>query len=321
MTIEVRSNEPTPKPAQKTETPATAKVEDKAQETKSAHEEISEQKQSEESETTETEANEVTEPDHEDHVDESEKDKANESEIDDKPKKKGGFQKRIDKLNARVTEKERELEYWKQEALKKPNANPAQKVEANLKSTDGKPEPAKFDSHSDYVEALTDWKIDQKAKDRETKQAQDKVKSEHENVLKTYQDRVKAFSEKTKDFNDVLAEADDIQVSPTVQQLIVESEHGPEILYELAKNREEVERLNKLSPLSAAREMGKIESRFSSNSSDKKVETKKITNAPKPLETVGGGGKGSTPKSIFDSNLSQSDYEAIRREQLKRRRA
>jgi hypothetical protein len=320
MSITVRSNEPNPPTEAKAEQSVSAEVKDQVQETKPALDQESEQNATADSESSEPVENEE-EKENEDHSDEPESGKSDENDLD-KPKKKGGFQKRIDKLNQRITSKEQELEYWKQQALKTSQPqNQAPKVEMAPKADEGKPDPEKFETHAEYVEALTDWKTEQKFKERELKSEQNKIQSEQQNVIKSHQERLKSFSEKTKDFNDVLMEVDDIVVSPAVSQLLVTSENGPELMYELAKNRDEFEKLNKLPPLAAARELGRIESRISSKSTEKKVETKKITSAPKPIEPVGAGGKGSTPKSITDPNLSQAEYEALRREQIKRRRA
>ena len=55
-----------------------------------------------ESETSESEENESEE---------------NEKHIE-KPKKQGGFQRRINKLNAKLSAKEQEADYWRQEAEK-----------------------------------------------------------------------------------------------------------------------------------------------------------------------------------------------------------
>ena len=316
MTIEVRSNEPTPVTAPKAEKSEPANELDTA---KPAPEESSEQNLSEASGATETEEVEANDADH---ADESEAEKPSDQESD-KPKKKGGFQKRIDKLNARISAIQQEADIWKQQALKTQAAPDAtqSKVDLAPKTNDGKPDPSRFDSHAEYVEALTDWKTEQKFKEREAKQEQSKLQAAHSEKLKSHQERVKAFSEKTKDFQEAISEVDDVRLSPVVSDILITSENGPELMYELAKNRDEYERINKMTPIMAARELGKIEARISSKSSAQKVESKKITNAPKPLDPVGASGKGSNHKSIFDSSLSQAEYEEIRREQMKRRRA
>lgn len=322
MSIQVRSNETkAPEPTEAKAPESGAKESGEA--TLSALDpKESEHKESETSEPSETEAKEEGETEEsESHEDGEAQSKENKDE--EKPKKKGGFQRRIDKLNARVSAKEQETEYWKQQALKGASeSTKAPKVETSKPAAaDGKPKADAFDTHSEYVEALTDWKTEQKLNERDQRLERSKLQIEQEKVVKSYNDRVKIFSEKTEDFQEVLAEVDDIPISPAIREILLTSENGPELAYELAKNREEYVRVCKLPPLAAAREMGKIEARMSPKTSEgTKQETKKITQAPKPLEPVKAG-KGSASKSIFDPTLSQSEYEKLRREQMKRRQA
>jgi hypothetical protein len=73
--------------------------------------ETTEQKEPAKSDIAETEEVETESKDDAEELEASGDDK-------DKPKKKGGFQRRIDKLNAAKADAQREAEYWKQEALK-----------------------------------------------------------------------------------------------------------------------------------------------------------------------------------------------------------
>lgn len=232
--------------------------------------------------------------------------------------KKGGFQRRIDKLNARVSERERELEYWKAQASKGAGD---EKVKETKTATpaEGKPNPDDFDTHADYIEALTDWKTEAKFSARELKAEQAKIQDAQNAVMQKHSDRVKAFSESHRDFSELLENVDEIAVSPAVQELIISSDHGPALMYELAKNPAEFERINSLTPLQAAKELGRLETKLSSkDSSGNRVEAKRTTSAPKPMSPLGTG-KGAVAKSISDPNLSFSDYERMRHEQMKRR--
>lgn len=329
MTIQVRSHDPfAPKaPEAKAEG---VEAQEQSEAAKSAPEAVdaSEQESASESETEETEAKEVSET--EESPDEEGETEAKAQDDGTPVKKKGGFQRRIDKLNAAKTAARQEAEYWKREALKNATApkTEAPKVETAALTSDaqGKPNPDTFDTHAEYVEALTDWKIEQRDREREQKAQQAKLMSEQERAAQTYQERLEAFKAKTPDFEDVEAELDDALISarmrpsPALTELILSSENGPELAYELAKTPDEFIRICKLPPLAAAREVGKLESRLAPKAAaETKTETKKLTNAPKPLEPVKAGGKGSATKSIHDPNLSQTEYEALRREQLKRK--
>lgn len=267
-----------------------------------------EQKKATESETVETDESE----------DESEND--SDESVKDKPKKKGGFQKRIDKLNAQKAAALQEAEYWKSLASKKDAGETKQDKAESLKA-DGEPSPDDFETHSEYVKALTKWEIKQEklASEEETKKSS--LAKEFEEKRKSHFEREKSFSEKTEDYKEVIVELmeSNPKVSVTFENLLIESDHGPEILYLLAKDPEEFERINSLSPLAIAREFGKLEAKISSKPSPEKQEIKKITKAPKPIEPVGNASTGSIKKSIDDPDLPFSDYERMRREQMKRR--
>lgn len=309
MSIEVRSNEP--------------QSEVKVEEQKPAPElkKTPEQKETTDSDPVETEAEEASE-ESEDKLDLEGSDESEDSDKE-KPKKKGGFQKKIDKLTARNTAAQQEVEYWKSMALKEKNAGES-KEDLNVEKkseVNGKPSADDFETHSEYVEAITDWKVDQKDKVKQQEAEKSKLLGEQEKIYQSHSQRVKAFAEKNEDFQDVIESVDDVMASPAVEDIIVSSENGPELMYELAKNRDEYERICKLSPIAAAREIGKIEARLAPNSSEeKKPEPKKLTNAPKPIGIVGGS-KGVVRKSIDDPDISQADYERLRAEQTKKRRA
>lgn len=276
--------------------------------------------ESSESDTEETEVKESKEL-----KDDSKSDEDDEESKDlekDKPRK-SGYQKRVDKLNARIaSERARADALEERLARLEREADPkAKSVDSSAKQTDGKPDPDKFDTHAEYVEALTEWKLEQKLKAREVEQNKRALETEQERLFKAHTERVKAFAEKTEDFQEVLEAVDDVPVSAAVQEIIVSSENGPELMYALAKDRDEYARICKLPPLAAARAIGKIEEKLSAKTSEaKKTEPKKLTQAPKPIAPVGGN-KGSVAKSIDDPDLPFPEYVKLRREQERRKRA
>ena len=265
-----------------------------------------EQKQASESETEENE--DELENDNADENDESES---------DKPKKKGGFQRRIDKLNAKTQKAQQEAEYWRSIAMGNKPVETEPKKE--IVSADGKPDPENFDSHAEYVEALTDWKIEQKEKIAKANEQKEKFVAEHQKIVSNYTKGVKEFAEKHTDYDDVMDSVDDIIVPNELSVMIMKHSNGPALSYELAKNSESLKKLVDMPILDAAFLLGEISAKLPSKSTEEiKQEPKKITKAPKPIESVTKGG-GSVAKSLDDPNLSFSDYERLRREQLKQR--
>lgn len=237
----------------------------------------------------------------------------------EKPKKKGGFQKRIERFQKQLSQKDQEIEYLRKVAFeagktatKADQKEPDKKIEVL-----GKPKADSFDSHEDYVDALTDWKIEQREKANEQKAKENQVRTEFQKKGEAFQTRIAEFKKSASDFDELMEDVS-IDVPVHVQEIFLTSENGPALMYELAKNQKELERISKLSPMSAALEMGKIEAKFT-KSSDSSTPTK-TTKAPEPIKTVGSKG-GSIKKSIDDPSLTQREFEKLREAQIKAARA
>jgi hypothetical protein len=234
---------------------------------------------------------------------------------DQKPKKRSGFQRRIDKFQKKISEKDQEIEHWKKAAMSgagKPleQAKTESKQE-NIADVTGKPDPSQFDSHRDYVEALTDWKIDNREKSKEMKAKETQIKTEYQAQISTFQSKVAEFSKSTADFNDVIADVDDIPLSHSVQEAILTSDFGPQLMYELSKNRAEYQRINSMSPTAASREIGKIEARLGLGQDTNKTREARITKTPAPIDPVGSKSSGKIFKSPDEMTLTE--YKAFRK--------
>lgn len=247
----------------------------------------------------------------------SQEKKPPESQGDEKPKKKNGFKKRIERLNKRLSEKDQQIAYWQSQATKTHQdgqesvSNQTEKPDAS-----GKPKQDDFDSHEEWVEALAEWKADQKIQVAETKRKESEVKSEFQKRAQKYVEQVKTFAEEHEDFQEVMEDVDDIPMSVTVQEAILSSENGPELAYQMAKNRDLYEQICRMPALQAARAIGKFEASLT------KSETpapKKVTKAPPPPKPVGSNAVSSIKKSIDDPNLSQREYERLRAQQQAKR--
>lgn len=288
---------------------------------KSAPVEKTEQKKSAKSDTAETEEVEASKSD----ATEASGDELEEEEVkaEDKGKKKGGWQRRIEKLVSQREAEKREKEAEKRRAdAYEQRLAALETAGGSTKQTkatvDGEPNPDSFETYVDYVKALAKWEYNQGEKAKEEKATKAKQEAEHAKVITTYAERAKAFAKAHDDFDEVIADVEDILAPPYVLQGIAESENGPALAYELAKNPTEYARICKLPPIAAARELGKIEAKLSASSEEKKSETKTVTNAPKPVAPVGKG-QAKVAKSITDPDVSFQDYVRLRREQMKRR--
>lgn len=243
----------------------------------------------------------------------------------DKPKKTNGFKKRIAKLNAKSAQAEErairaelELKLLREQSEKGSNQNNHQ---VKSKNSDGKPDKNNFESYEEYEDALLDWKIDQKEKAKIAISKAEESKSAFQRKIDKHQDRIDEFKKATPDYietiNDYIEEHGALQFAMGVEESILESDLGPSIVYELAKNPEELARINSLSMVRQAAEIGKIEARLQKSQEIQKQTIK--AKVPAPISPVGKGSALPT-KSLSDPNISFSDYERIRKKELSAQR-
>lgn len=248
----------------------------------------------------------------------SDESETEESESDDdtekveNPKKAKGFQKKIKKLVGRLSEKDREIEYWKNAALsaKKTDVQPEaiEKTKADQKTLEAsKPRSDQFETNEEYVDALTDWKLQQMQKENAEKEKQAKLKTEFESKAQTFQQKVETFKTEHQDFDDLMEAVDDIPISVNVQDAILASDDGPALMYELAKNRDLYKKINGMNRDRAFLEIGKIEARIqkSSDSTQSKEAKPTTTKAPPPIKPVGTSGTASAQKSPDDMTFNE----------------
>jgi hypothetical protein len=309
MTIEVVS---TSEPAVQAEKPAG--VVDGAPKPEPVEENSAEPNESTEQAPEETEEEES---ESENDGDESDEETESKEADSDKPKRKSGSQRRkerAERAEARVAALEERLARFENAGSEKQ----APEVETQKAEPAGKPDPEQYETHTEYVEALTDWKIEQKEIARKESDRKAQFEAEQKKQIETHFAREKAFMEKTPDYAEVVKEVNYFKnASPTLEAIIVRAENGPELMYELAKDPDVYERINKLGPIDAAMEIGMIKKEISQRSSEKpKEELKKITKAPKPIEPVGSSGKTAVTKD--PEHMSQTEYEQWRRGQMKK---
>lgn len=206
-------------------------------------------------------------------------------QAEQKHKRPGGFQRRIQRL-------EREVEVWRSEALKGQKTTEEAKPVEKAPEESKKPEVGDFDTYEEYVEALTDWKTERAIEKREKKATEkaeaEKKTQQQKTVQEKWNEQVARGRKAHADFDDV-ARNDDLKITPAMAEVIIESEVGEEIAYYLGQHEEEAARIADLSPLAAARELGKIEARLAKQETKAEGEEKEappISKAPAPITPV-----------------------------------
>ena len=167
-----------------------------------------------------------------------------------------------------------------------------------------------FESPEAYAEALAYSKAEELIFKREAAKQQSQV-------LESYQEREEAARDKYSDFEQV-AYNPKLPITNAMAETIQSSDIGAELAYYLGSNPKDAERISRLSPLSQAKEIGKIEAKLAAE-----PPVKRTTSAPAPISPVTARTSGSTaidttdPRSIKTLTTSQW-IEADRARQMKK---
>lgn len=224
-------------------------------------------------------------------------DQGGEEKPQEKPKRSA--RDRINELTKRAHEAEREAQHWREAAERKPAESA------------GKPSPDKFGSYDEYVEALAEWKTDQrvsesfKRRDAERSQAaQDRAADAREQA---WQARQIEFRKSNPDYDSAFSSLAG-KLPNHVVETIGDSDFGPHVVYHLAKHPETVKRINALPPLAAARELGRIEATLSNPAAP---QFKPASKAPAPITPA----RSSAPAAVDLASANMDQYIAARRKQ------
>ncbi len=167
-----------------------------------------------------------------------------------------------------------------------------------------------FESPEAYTEALAMHKAQQLLEQREAAKRQ-------REVLESYHEQEEEARAKYDDFEQV-AYNPALPITNVMAEAIQASDIGPDVAYYLGSNPKEADRIARLSPLSQAKEIGKIEAKIAQN-----PPVKQSSKAPAPIAPVKPNGNVSPaydttdPRSV--KTMSTSEWiEADRKRQMKK---
>jgi hypothetical protein len=220
---------------------------------------------------------------------------------DEPAKPKKSAKERIDELTAARREAERRAEYL--EGLLA-NRQPEQRQQPQPKEPE-EPDPANYHYGETDVNFIRDHAAYSARKAFREEMEQERQAQARQTAQQRFAEREAAAVDKFDDFYQVVghgySKAANI-IPHAAQDAIMESEAGPEIAYHLAKNPAEARRLAAMSPLSQAREIGRLEAKLTSP-----PPLKTATNAPEPTPTVRGTG------GRFEAAPDTDDFAAFER--------
>jgi len=197
---------------------------------------------------------------------------------------------------------ERDAEYWKQQAQNKAPEAPVEVVEEATKTL------ADFD----YDEGKYQEHLFSRARANAVDEARKVLKDEQSQQtssrkLSEFRGREADFSKDVEDYQEVVTNPA-LSLSQPMVDVATEMDNGPELLYYLGKNPALADEISRLSPLTAARELGRIEAKLSAKESGKTV-----SEAPAPAPKIKAVDH-TTKKSLDD--MSQRDFNESRRKYI-----
>lgn len=219
-----------------------------------------------------------------------------------------GARKRINKLVWQREEAKREADYWRSQAQR-----PAPAAEQPKPANNGRPDvnDPKWKNYEEYTEALAEWTADRKIEARITA---DRETSQQRNKQQRLSDALSSFNEKAEKARDKYPDYDELFdsaiISEAMSEPILTSDNGPEIAVFLAKNPDIARKLYRLSPVDAAREIGKIEAKL-----DDAPETT-TSNTPPPIKPVRPKGEVST---LLSDKMDVKTWMKMRNKQVGRK--
>lgn len=231
------------------------------------------------------------------------------------PKPDGGVQKKINKLTARAkaaeAERDRilaELESARQ--TRQAPQQPAGDIPKPPTLEDFNYDEARYqDAKDKYVADLAVRRVYDEIARSQDAQAQQAEADRKRQAGQRFREKAEAAADRYEHLDDAMEafHKGGISVSvPMIEFVYEHAEDGPAIVHHLYANQELAEKIAKLSPLAAARELARLEASLP------KPQPRNISNAPKPPVVPKGGAE---PPTRDLENMSMADYAALRRKQ------
>lgn len=180
------------------------------------------------------------------------------------------YQRRLDELTRARREAEREVEHWR---------TLAQQGQQPQRSADDEPKETDYKDYAKFIEDRAAWRVRQELRQTETQRQEAQRQAELRDMAEAARVRIEKASEKYDDFEDV-AFRPDVTISQAMFEAMADSEYIADIAYHLGKNPDQAQRIARMTPFAAAREIGRIEANFTAKPKPE------ATAAPAPARVV-----------------------------------
>lgn len=214
-----------------------------------------------------------------------------------------------------VSKKDFNKAYWKQKQTERENVDlraqldqrgtltPAPVIPA---ASTGEPTLEQFDFDQDaYTAALVNHRVKEGIgsafAERDNAAKAERQQADVAKVNDTFNARYDEYASENPEYREIAEAAGTKAFAPHINQAVLYAENGPQIDHYLLTHPLEADKLGAMHPTTAAIEIGKISATLSAKPNIKP------SNAPDPIETVGGGGAPSHDIR-FDKDASMEDY-------------
>ncbi|MFA5377102.1 MAG: hypothetical protein WC455_15230 [Dehalococcoidia bacterium] len=248
-----------------------------------------ETRKKEEAKGSEVTGTEETEP-------EAQKPEEGQGETDDQPQvTPEKLAAENEELRKRLEKSEARSGYWQRKAEKQA-AEAKQPME---QPAPNRPKPEDFKSDEEYLEALTDYKVEAKLREQDTKRAE-AAKAQDVQGLQSWTSAMMAEGvSQFSDFEEIVTDPI-VPLTQGILQAVRGAKDIPhaEIIYYLGKNIRETAKISRLGPEAMNREIGAIADRIAADKAKAEEPQpeprpqKRISNAPPPINPVRGASTG-----------------------------
>jgi DNA repair exonuclease SbcCD ATPase subunit len=180
---------------------------------------------------------------------------------------------RIQELNAKWRESERET---------------ARLIKENeqLRATMKVPDPNQYDDNAKYTADTLAHQLDQREIDRNEKQIAQADAARQSAISESWRNRVDDFKSEVADFDAVVYGTLNSKISSDTALMIAEMDDGPQVAYNLGKDLALASRIESLTDRAKAFELGKLAGKLTA------PVPRRVTNAPAPINSISGSKAG-----------------------------
>jgi len=225
------------------------------------------------------------------------------------------LQAEIDRLEKVRKEAEEKAVYWRQQKAKEradyfksrgeEQRQPTPQVD-NL-GIGPAPQQSKFDDYQKFLDAKLDWTVKKAKAEWDADQRRKETDAENQKRMIVIQEKIGEGFKKYEDFGEVALDPT-VPITPTIMEVLAETENPSDVAYYLGKNRSEAIQISRMTPIQAAKAIARIEMTIKQAGEQplppgaKKI----IPNAPPPIKPIGSG-----PSVERDlEKMPQKDFEA-----------